>query len=76
MLRCKEVSALIGSGGVARAPWRTRLGVWIHLRMCQFCRDYQRSIRALGEAARGLEAGQPAPLEAIERIVRRVKREE
>lgn len=73
MLRCKEVSALIGSGALAEASWRTRLGVWFHLQMCQYCRAYQRSIQMLGEVARAGQAREPAPAEAVERILRNVR---
>lgn len=73
MLTCKEVSDLIGSDALAGASWRTRAGVWLHLRMCQYCRAYQRSIAALGAWARELGAADPVPQEAVERLRRAIR---
>ena len=68
MLHCKEVSGLIGSDALARSSWRTRIGVWFHLRMCQYCRAYQESIQKLGEMARAIGGQEPPPVEAVERV--------
>jgi len=75
MLRCKEVSALIGSETLPRTTRRTRLGVWFHRQMCQYCRAYQRSVVMLGTLARGLAVKEPVPVEVVKRIASKVKQE-
>lgn len=52
MLRCKDVTELIGTGGLSAAPLRTRMGVRLHLAWCRHCRAYARSLRQLAELAR------------------------
>ena len=52
MLRCKDVTELIGTDGVAAAPFRTRMGVRMHLAWCRHCRAYARSLRQIAEVAR------------------------
>jgi len=54
MLRCREVVELIGSDAARRAPWRTRVGIRLHLMMCRHCTAYARSLRTLADAARRL----------------------
>lgn len=54
MLRCREVTRLHASDELASAPWRTRLGVRLHLMLCRHCRRYVRELARIGEAARAL----------------------
>lgn len=75
MLRCREVTQLVGSDELARAPWRVRFGVRLHLAMCRFCRAYARNIRQLGEVARRLAVAEPVPAESVARVVAAVRRE-
>ena len=61
MLRCREVTELVGADAVARAPWRTRLAVRLHLLMCRHCRAYVRSLRQLAATARRLAMADAPP---------------
>ena len=54
MLRCRDITELVGADALARAPLRDRSGVFLHLLMCRHCRAYVRSLRLLGETARRL----------------------
>jgi len=75
MLRCRDVTELVGADALARAPLRDRIGVRLHLLMCRHCRAYVRSLRLLGETARRLGKVEALPsdlranaiLEAVER---------
>jgi anti-sigma factor ChrR (cupin superfamily) len=67
MLRCKDVSTLIATDGLDRAPWPRRVAVALHLMMCRHCRRFARNIKALKRATRAIgkafEAEVPADLE-------------
>lgn len=52
MLRCNQVSELIGSDRVLTAGLRTRLAVRLHLMMCDHCSAYARSLRQMAALAR------------------------
>lgn len=52
MLKCREVSHLVGSDEVRAASLRTRLEVRLHLLMCRACRRYASQLLALGRAVR------------------------
>lgn len=52
MLRCKDVTELIGTDGLATAPFRTRMSVRMHLAWCRHCRAYARSLRLIAGVAR------------------------
>ena len=75
MLRCRDVTELVGTDALPRAPLRDRIGVRLHLLMCRHCRAYVRSLRQLGETARRLAKVEALPtdprtkaiLEAVER---------
>jgi hypothetical protein len=75
MLRCKDVTELIGSECAASAGLRTRLAVRMHLLWCRHCRAYARSLRKFAAIARRLALGAPimegARLEEIVGVVRR-----
>ena len=64
MLRCREVTELVGTDAGARAPLRTRLAVRLHLLMCRHCRAYVRSLRQLAAAARRLATAEALPSDA------------
>ena len=64
MLKCREVTELVGADAVARAPWRTRLVVRLHLLMCRHCRAYVRSLRQLAGTARRLAMAEAPPSDA------------
>jgi hypothetical protein len=59
-------------------PPAARVGLWIHLRLCQWCRRYGRQVHFLGEAARNhpekLAENKPLALSAAarERIKQRL----
>ncbi len=74
MLRCKEVTRLHASDEIRSAPLMTRLGVRLHLMMCEHCRRYVRELARIGEAVRDLYRG-PVDAREQEEIVRRVLRE-
>ena len=61
MLRCREVTELVGADTVVRAPLRTRLRVQLHLLMCRHCRAYVRSLRQLAATARRLAMAEAPP---------------
>lgn len=52
MLRCREVTEIVGTDHIVGAPWRTRLQVRLHLMICRHCRAYVRSLRQLAQIAR------------------------
>jgi len=60
-------------------PWSRRLGLWLHLRLCRWCRRYGRQIRFLRTAAQAqaeVPAAGTAPqlsAAARERIRRRLR---
>ena len=75
MLRCSDVTKLVGSDGIEHAPLGTRLGVRLHLLMCRHCRAYLRSIRQLAETAR--QIAREAPVASVARsedLLREVRR--
>lgn len=77
MMTCRDVSTLISTGQLADQPLRRRLGVWMHLSMCQHCRRFWRQLRLLDRSVRaivlGFEREVPADLER--RLVQRLSRE-
>lgn len=72
MLRCKEVTRLCASEEIRVAPLRVRLGVWLHLRLCRYCRRYVRELARIGEAARDLYHGVKDQPDHDEALIRRV----
>jgi hypothetical protein len=64
MMTCKEVSTLVSTGDVERAPMARRLAVWLHVAMCRHCRAFRRQIALIGRAARPVSeafAREPSP---------------
>jgi predicted anti-sigma-YlaC factor YlaD len=47
MLTCKEVSRLVSDSLDRRLPFGQRVGVRLHLLMCNMCRAYRRQILIL-----------------------------
>lgn len=79
MLSCKEVSLLVSQSRDRRLSWTERLGVRLHLWICEQCRRYQRQVAFFGWLAKKLEAD-PSPMtqaelsmEARERIQKAVE---
>ena len=64
MLRCKDVTEIVGTDAIRTASWRTRLQVRAHLLMCRHCRAYVRSIRTLADVARRAVMGASVTPEA------------
>ena len=54
MMKCKELTRLVASDGLAEATWSKRMAVRFHLLMCRHCRLYTVQLKALGRAARSL----------------------
>ncbi len=52
MMTCHDVSTLVSTGALAAAPFRRRVGVWLHLTMCRHCRAFKRQIDTIARAAR------------------------
>jgi len=77
MMSCREVSTLVSTGQRPDLPLRKRMGIWMHLSMCQHCRRFWRQLRVLDRAVRsiviGFERDMPAGLER--RIVERLSQE-
>lgn len=77
MMNCRDVSTSISTGQMPDLPLRTRLGIWMHLSMCQHCRRFWRQLRILDRALRSIvvryEREMPPGIER--RIVKRISRE-
>jgi predicted anti-sigma-YlaC factor YlaD len=69
MLRCRNVTEIVGTDAILTASWRTRLQVRAHLLMCRHCRAYLRSIRTLAHVARRAVEGVPPSRDARDEAV-------
>lgn len=47
MLNCKQVVERADHLLAGEMPWRQRVGVWLHLAICDHCRRYLRQLRQL-----------------------------
>lgn len=47
MLTCKEASHLASKAMDAKLTWRERLGLSLHIAMCDLCRRYVRDMKKL-----------------------------
>lgn len=83
MLRCKDVTTLVGTEALAHAGRLTRVRVRVHLLWCRHCQAYVRSLAQLAAMARHVvasgstasEAREAEVLDAVRRaIVARVDR--
>ena len=52
MMTCKEVSTLVSMEQAHEAPLAHRMGVALHLMMCQHCRRFRRQLLRVGRVAR------------------------
>ena len=52
MLRCREVSKLVSESMERQLPFRQRMQLWMHLRLCRLCAGFAKQIRLLRRAAR------------------------
>lgn len=52
MLRCREVSKLVSESMERQLPFRQRMQLWMHLRLCRLCGGFARQLRLLRRAAR------------------------
>jgi hypothetical protein len=73
---CKDVSQLASDAMEQDLPLRQRLGLKLHLCLCQACRRYVRHLRFLRRASRKATAEPPAKktlgADARERIAKRL----
>ena len=60
MLSCKNVSHLTTQALDRRLTLSERWGVWLHLRICAACRNFNRQMSLIRQAMRRLQ-GQEAP---------------
>lgn len=67
MLNCKEVIRKVASDHFSAAGRWERFMIRFHLMMCRHCRRYERQIRTICGAARGLW-DQPADDDTLERL--------
>jgi hypothetical protein len=79
MLSCKEVTHLVSRSLDRRLTWRERLGLQVHLLLCEGCRHFVRQLRFLRAALQRFagkypEAALRLPEEARARIGRALKR--
>jgi len=73
---CKDVSQLASDAMEQGLPLRQRLGLQLHLGLCQACRRYVRHLRFLRRASRKATAEPPAKktlgADARERIAKQL----
>jgi len=74
MLSCNEVSRAV-AGDLQREPWRRRLGVRLHLLMCDHCRRFAAEMNALNRAVRIMTRpdADAAITDQAERVLRRLR---
>ncbi len=78
---CKRSVRLQSTALDTKLPFRQRLGLWIHLMLCKWCRRYGKQIGFLRMAARGHGESEHAlpprslPPEARDRIKQRLQSE-
>lgn len=54
MLTCKDASHLISERQERPLGLRERLGLWLHLLICAYCRAFERQVAMLSRAMREL----------------------
>ena len=52
MQSCRDIAYLIGSDGLERASWLTRVQVRLHLLYCKHCRRHAAELETIGQASR------------------------
>ncbi len=66
MITCREVTRLISEGHDRRLSLSERIGVRLHLMMCNGCRNFDAQLRLIRKACQRLANGE-APLDPRER---------
>jgi len=66
MITCKEVTHLISEGQDRRLSLSERIGLRLHLMMCNGCRNFDAQLRLIRKACQQLANGE-APLDPRER---------
>jgi hypothetical protein len=61
MLSCKDVTRLISESMDRSLPLGKRIGVRIHLLMCQLCARYEQQLLLIRETVRRLAAAEEQP---------------
>lgn len=56
MMKCREVATLLNMEQVAEASLWMRIGVRLHLMMCQHCRRFARQLRYLRTGAQSMRS--------------------
>ena len=56
MMKCREVATLLDMEQVGEASLWARIGVRMHLMMCQHCRRFARQIRQLRAGAQSMRS--------------------
>jgi hypothetical protein len=80
MLSCREAALLMSRRHDARLTWRERLGLRLHLLICEACSRAVRQLEFLRRAARGagegplVGTGPTLPDSARQRIAARIAR--
>lgn len=73
MLNCREVTEKASDYLDQALPWRQRLGMRVHLLMCQHCRRYVRQLHAIAKAL-GLMPAREVPEETVNKQVEALKK--
>lgn len=61
MMSCKDVSHLTTQALDRRLTLSERWGVWLHLRICAACRNFNRQMSLIRQAMRRLRGQEAAP---------------
>lgn len=65
---CKEATDWISRQEEGKLGVRKRIQLWIHLRLCEVCRQFQWQSHMLGQAGKKLRGADPLSDEARKRI--------
>jgi hypothetical protein len=65
MLSCKDVTRLVSESMDRSLPLGKRIGVRLHLLICEFCARYERQLLLIRETVRHLAATVEAPGESF-----------
>ena len=75
MPSCHDVQTELTEYMEGALPWRRRLGIWIHLRLCHVCAGVLRGLRALPALSRQLLAPEePLPEAALRALAKMQQR--
>ncbi len=75
MLSCKDVTGLLSESMDRTLPLGKRIGVRLHLLVCEFCARYERQFLLIRETARRLAAAVEAPGEPLGEALSEAARE-